>query len=59
MVDIGDPPNEFSMFLDAANLLPPDMTVSEILYLGVTENSNTVANNFRLAVTGEGLKKLG
>ena len=56
MVDIGDPPNGFSMFLDAAKLLRSDMTESEILHLEVTEDSNTVANVFRIAVTGEGIK---
>ena len=56
MIDIGDPPNGISMFFDSANLLGSDMTESEKSFLGVTENSNTVANVFRIAVTGEGIK---
>ena len=55
-VDIGDAPNGFSKFLDDANLLASDITESETKYLGITDNSNTVANEFIIAVTGERLK---
>ena len=52
-VDIGDAPNGFSKFLDDANLLASDITDSETKYLEITDNSNTVANEFIIAVTGE------
>ena len=44
------------MFLGYAKLLTSDLTDSEILYLVITENSNTVANEFIIAVTEEGIR---
>ena len=52
-VDIGDAPDGFSKFLDDANLLASDINQSETPYEVLTNNSNTVANEFIIAVTGE------
>ena len=56
MVDTGDAPNGFPMFLFDAKLLASVLTESEILYLVVTDNSNTVAYEFIMAVIEEGIK---
>ena len=44
------------MFLVDAILLASDLTGSQILYLRIKDNSNTVANEFIIAGKGEGIK---
>lgn len=56
MVYTGDVPSGCSTFLVDAKLFASDLTDSEILYSGVTDNSNTVANKFIIAGTGVGEK---
>ena len=56
MVYTGDAHNRSYMFFDDANLLLSDLRDSEISYEVFTDSFNTVANEFIIAVTGEGIK---